>query len=85
MLGVYGPNVPSTEVEPSEFDNVMAVNYRGLWLCSREETKQMQTQEPLPTHDGRPASRGTIVNLASSLAIIPAPGKSKLFATLINW
>lgn len=74
--GVYGSSAASTELDPSEFDNIIAVNYRGLWLCSREETKQMKTQEPLPTHDGRPGSRGAIVNIGSSLAIIPIPGKS---------
>ncbi|KAK3196054.1 hypothetical protein K4F52_000922 [Lecanicillium sp. MT-2017a] len=74
--GVYGSSAASTDLDPSEFDNIIAVNYRGLWLCSREETKQMKTQEPLPTHDGRPGSRGAIVNIGSSLAIIPIPGKT---------
>lgn len=55
----------------------MAVNARGVWLCGRAQARQMRTQEPLPTHDGRPGARGAIVNIASSLGISPIPGKSK--------
>ncbi len=46
------------------------INYRGVWLSSRAELAQMLKQEPLPTHDGRPGSRGAIVNIASQLGIV---------------
>ncbi|TQS31496.1 hypothetical protein Golomagni_08220, partial [Golovinomyces magnicellulatus] len=58
--GIFGPQATSVDLEPHEFDTVMAVNCRGVWMCSREVTKQMKLQEPLPTHDGRPGSRGSI-------------------------
>ncbi len=50
-----------------EFDFVNGINYRGVWLCSRAEIRQMLKQEPLPTHDGRPGSRGSIVNITCQL------------------
>ncbi|XWW95595.1 hypothetical protein V2A60_003560 [Cordyceps javanica] len=79
--GIYGPEAASPDVDPSAFDDVFAVNVRGLWLCAREQTRQMRTQEPLPSHDGRPGSRGAIVNVASSLGISPIPGKTPYAAS----
>lgn len=43
-----------------DFDRTTNVNYRGCWLSSRAEIKQMRAQEVLATHDGRPGSRGAI-------------------------
>ncbi|EGX94840.1 oxidoreductase, short-chain dehydrogenase/reductase family [Cordyceps militaris CM01] len=79
--GIYGPGAASPDVAPSDFDDVFAVNARGVWLCAREQTRQMKTQEPLPSHDGRPGSRGAIVNVASSLGISPIPGKTPYAAS----
>lgn len=67
-----------------DFDRINSVNYRGCWLSSRAEIKQMLKQEPLPTHDGRPGNRGAIVNIASQLGIVGRPGARKdytVFAT----
>jgi hypothetical protein len=36
----------------------------------------MMKQEPLPTHDGRPGNRGSIVNLGSNLALV-SKGKTR--------
>lgn len=33
----------------------------------------MLKQDPLPTHDGRPGCRGSIVNIASQLGIVGRP------------
>ena len=33
----------------------------------------MLKQEPLPTHDGRPGNRGSVVNIASQLGIVGRP------------
>ena len=38
----------------------------------------MLRQEPLPTHDGRPGNRGSIVNVASQLGIVGRPAARKL-------
>lgn len=75
--GVYGPDLASADTASADFDNVFSVNARGVWLCAREETRQMKTQEALPSHDGRQGSRGAIVNVGSSLGISPIPTKSK--------
>lgn len=68
--GVLGPSMPSHEMSIEDFDKIVNVDYRGLWLCSREELKYMTRQDPLPTHDGRQGNRGAIVNIASQLGIV---------------
>ncbi|KND93798.1 Bacilysin biosynthesis oxidoreductase BacC [Tolypocladium ophioglossoides CBS 100239] len=72
--GIFGPTKPSHEWHTSEFDNIFNTNLRGLWICSREEVKHMMAQEPLPTHDGRPGCRGSIVNMASNLGLVSKDG-----------
>ncbi len=56
--GILGASKRSHEMSVAEFDNVVQVDYRGCWLCSREELKHMVDQEPLNSHDGRPGNRG---------------------------
>lgn len=60
-----------------EFDHIVNVDYRGSWLCSREELKIMVNQEPLENHSGRQANRGVIVNVASQLGIVARPQARK--------
>ncbi|KAI1829226.1 hypothetical protein DTO006G1_9816 [Penicillium roqueforti] len=68
--GVEGDNLRSTDSTIEIFDHVNSVNYRGCWLSLRAEIAQMQKQDALPTHDGRPGNRGAVVNIASQLAFI---------------
>ncbi|KAH6686211.1 short chain dehydrogenase [Plectosphaerella plurivora] len=68
--GIFGTLAPSHSLSATEFDAVNVVNYRGTWLCSRAALRQMLEQEPLPTHDGRPGNRGSIVNVASNLSLV---------------
>ncbi|OAP57635.1 hypothetical protein AYL99_08373 [Fonsecaea erecta] len=66
----------STEYSVEDFDRQNSVNYRGLWLCSREALRIMRTQSLdsdaypdahiLPTR----AQRGSIVNISSGLALV---------------
>ncbi|KAL2109753.1 hypothetical protein VUR80DRAFT_2048 [Thermomyces stellatus] len=72
--GVMGPMKPSHELTVKEFDDITSSNYRGLWLMSRAELGHMVSQEPLPTHDGRPGNRGCVVNIGSNLALVSRPG-----------
>lgn len=37
----------------------------------------MLEQEPLPSHDGRPGNRGSIVNIASQLGLVGRPAARK--------
>ena len=47
---------PFWEIEPEEFDRVMAVNIKGIWLCSKAVFPQMKKQ-----------GSGKIVNIASGI------------------
>ncbi|KAK0309014.1 hypothetical protein LTR01_004895 [Friedmanniomyces endolithicus] len=71
--GVLSNNERSDATTPEEFDRINGINYRGCWLCSRAEIKQMLKQEPLATHDGRKGNRGSVVNIASQLGIVGRP------------
>ncbi|KAF4997470.1 hypothetical protein FGRMN_3834 [Fusarium graminum] len=71
--GVLSNNKKSHESSIEEFDMINNVNYRGCWLSSRAAIQRMLKQDPLPTHDGRPGFRGSIVNIASQLGIVGRP------------
>ncbi|OAL40201.1 hypothetical protein AYO20_00621 [Fonsecaea nubica] len=66
----------STEFSLEDFDRQNSVNYRGLWLCSREALRIMRTQsldcEAYPEAQIPPtrAQRGSIVNISSGLALV---------------
>ncbi|KAK0943607.1 hypothetical protein LTR29_004778 [Friedmanniomyces endolithicus] len=75
--GVLSNNERSDATTPEEFDRINGINYRGCWLCSRAEIKQMLKQEPLATHDGRKGNRGSVVNIASQLGIVGRPAARK--------
>ncbi|EPS34423.1 hypothetical protein PDE_09387 [Penicillium oxalicum 114-2] len=73
--GVLGQPARSAEMSLDEFDRVNNINYRGCWLASRAQLRQMIKQDALPSHDPeRPAQRGAIVNIASQLGIVGRPG-----------
>ena len=72
-----GNNERSTNTSAQQFDLVNNINYRGAWLSSRFELAQMLNQEPLPSHDGRPGNRGSVVNIASQLGIVSRPNARK--------
>ncbi|BCS18243.1 SDR family NAD(P)-dependent oxidoreductase [Aspergillus puulaauensis] len=63
----------SHETTLEEFERINSVDYKGLWLSCRGVIRQMRTQEPLRTHDGRPGNRGAIVNVASVLGQVARP------------
>ncbi|KXG49702.1 Short-chain dehydrogenase/reductase SDR [Penicillium griseofulvum] len=72
--GILGKSLPSTETSLEEFDRVNNINYRGCWLSSRAELRQMVKQSGLPSHDvNRPPQRGAVVNVASQLGIVSRP------------
>jgi NAD(P)-dependent dehydrogenase (short-subunit alcohol dehydrogenase family) len=78
--GVITFQGPSADCALESFDRQTNVNYRGLWLCSREALRVMRTQKldveaypeaGIPPHR---AQRGSIVNIASSLALYSISG-----------
>jgi NAD(P)-dependent dehydrogenase (short-subunit alcohol dehydrogenase family) len=60
--GVLGTIAPILESPDENFDRVMAVNLKGVWLCLKAEIRQMLTQ-----------GGGAIVNTASSAGIKGSP------------
>ncbi len=59
--GIAGPNKPTHEVTPEEWDSLMAVNVRGVFLCTRFAVPLMLKR------DG-----GSIINLSSIYGLIGA-------------
>lgn len=64
--GVLGPLGPMAEVSSADFDRVMAVNARGVWLCMQAQIRAMLKS---------PAPEGgySIVNAASIAGMIGSP------------
>lgn len=61
--GIEGARADLAECEAANFDHVIAVNLRGVWLCMRAELRQMLRQRS-----------GAIVNCASVAGLIGLPG-----------
>jgi NAD(P)-dependent dehydrogenase (short-subunit alcohol dehydrogenase family) len=57
-----------TEMEEADWDRMMAVNLKGVFLCCRAAIRQMLKQELVGE------VRGRIVNLSSQHGMIAAPG-----------
>lgn len=64
--GVLGPLGPMAEVSVADFDRVMAVNARGVWLCMQAQLRAMLKA---------PAPEGgySIVNAASIAGLMGSP------------
>ncbi len=62
-----GTDTPLHETEEADWDRVMAVNAKGVFLGCREAVRRMRTQEP------RGEVRGRIVNISSQHGMIRAP------------
>jgi NAD(P)-dependent dehydrogenase (short-subunit alcohol dehydrogenase family) len=62
--GIEGEQAPTGECTTDNFDRVIAVNLRGVFLCMREELKQMAKQE----------TGGVIVNTSSVAGLVGLPG-----------
>lgn len=61
--GVVGKTVPLNEQEVSEFDRVIGINLKGVFLCMKYEIAAMLKQ-----------GSGSIVNIASVLGLVASPG-----------
>jgi NAD(P)-dependent dehydrogenase (short-subunit alcohol dehydrogenase family) len=60
--GIAGANKPTDEITVEEWERVIAINVRGVFLCTKHAIPHM-----------RRASGGSIVNLSSIYGIISAP------------
>ncbi|MFV0276537.1 MAG: SDR family NAD(P)-dependent oxidoreductase [Parahaliea sp.] len=63
--GVSSPLVSMGDTEEADFDRLMTINIKGVWLCMRAEIRQMLGQ-----------GGGSIVNMASALSKRVYPGAS---------
>jgi len=61
--GIASALQPLAETQEADYDRVMSVNVKGVWLCMREELKVMEKQ-----------GHGAIVNMASALSHNTYPG-----------
>lgn len=61
---------PIAEGDETQFDKIIAVNLKGVWLCLRAEVRQMLTQKV-----------GAIVNTASIAALVAAPNMAAYSAS----
>ena len=69
--GIEGEVVRTADVTEEDFDRIMAVNLKGVWLCMKYEIQQLLAQ-----------GGGTIVNTASAAGLVgthsmPVYGASK--------
>ncbi len=63
--GVDNEMAPITETSEADFDRVIAVNLKGVWLCMKYAIAQMQKQ-----------GGGVVINTASALSLTVLPGSS---------
>jgi NAD(P)-dependent dehydrogenase (short-subunit alcohol dehydrogenase family) len=68
--GIESPAKPLHEQSVEDFDKLMAINVRGLFLCMKYEIKQMLTQ-----------GAGAIINNSSVGGLIAFPGTSPYSAS----
>ena len=61
--GIGGPQAPTADYTEDDWDRVMAVNLRGVWLCMKHELAHLATADA----DGE---GGAIVNVASILGVV---------------
>lgn len=73
--GVGQPLASTGNTVITDFDKVMAINFRGVWLCEKYELQYMQKQEPRPVHSINKSilERGSIVNVSSILGFMAMP------------
>lgn len=68
--GIESPSKPLHEQSIEDFDKLMAINVRGLFLCMKSEIQQMLTQ-----------GAGVIINNSSMGGLIAFPGISPYHAS----
>lgn len=68
--GISGGYALTADVTEAEFDQVVAVNFKAVWLCMKYSIEQMLRQ-----------GSGVIVNTASALSLTVLPGSAPYNAT----
>jgi NAD(P)-dependent dehydrogenase (short-subunit alcohol dehydrogenase family) len=73
--GILGPVKEMHEVTLEEYERIMAVNSRGVWLCMRAEIRAMLAQQ-VPQGGHSIVNTASVAGLVAS-AMLPAYGASK--------
>ncbi|OTB03163.1 hypothetical protein M426DRAFT_74132 [Hypoxylon sp. CI-4A] len=72
--------VPFDEIDPDDYDRVLGVNTKGVFLVTRAVGKVMKLQEPVSVdigrHGRRDVGRGSIVNISSAMALAAVASKA---------
>lgn len=68
--GISGGNDFTADVTETEFDRIVAINLKAVWLCMKYSIEQMLKQ-----------GGGVLVNTASALSITTLPGSAPYIAT----
>lgn len=69
--GIEGNWMPIVDQSEEDWDRVIGINLKGVWLCLKHELQQMLKQ----------GSRGAIVNMSSVAGLMGAPGAAPYCAT----
>ncbi len=70
MAQIVVTPVATVDQTIEDWDNIHAINVRGVFLCMREEIKAMLKNQLRPLIPDRAPTRGSIVNMGS-LALLP--------------
>ncbi len=62
--GIEEEQVPLAEADDEQFDRIMGVNLKGVWLCMKHEIRQMLKQ-----------GGGTIVNMSSVAGLVASASR----------
>lgn len=68
--GIITPSKAIEDTDEADWDSVLAVNLKGIWLCTRAQVRHM-----------RQRGRGVIINTASTAALVGAPGTTPYTAS----
>jgi len=69
--GIY-PTIPVMQMSPEDFDRVIAVNLRGVFLCSQAAAAQMIAQGGQGSPSSDSGAAGKIINITSIDALHPS-------------
>lgn len=69
--GIQSPVNDTADITEEEYDKVMDVNLRGVWLCMKHELRQLRKQ----------GTEGAIVNCSSLGGLVGIGGRSAYHAT----
>ncbi|MCM3537883.1 SDR family NAD(P)-dependent oxidoreductase [Priestia endophytica] len=69
--GIQSPITDTADLTTKEYDNVMDINLRGIWLCMKYELRQLRKQ----------GTEGAIVNCSSLGGLVGIAGRSVYHAS----